>query len=122
MTRMPEIDTAEAFASLRSSLSFVETDKGPAGNWLPGATGVDAQWEADMVAGRKRLAEIKRLSWIDANEARLAIKCAITSPSWGCRVIEGYGIEDGFAEAVAHAAVSYMRRAKCPTKRRGHEL
>lgn len=100
----------------RESLSFTErNEQERLLNWLPGARD---QWERDLVKGRERFAEVRRLALCNPMEARQAILYAITSQSWGAEVMRGFGTEFGFAEALAHAAVMHLRGS--PGPRREH--
>lgn len=97
----------------REALSFTRSP-GSARDWGSWTAGDAQQYEAGLVEGRSRFAEVRRLAQKSPAAARQAIRSAITEPEWGRRVREGWGTEEGFAEAVAHAAVAYLCRQLTP--------
>lgn len=97
--------------SSREHLSFTATSDAPGirSNWsVPHAK--DSYWGDTVPIGRRYFAEVAELASGDEKKAIAAIVHAITSPEWnhtedGC----GWGIEQGFSEELAEAAVIGLR-------------
>ncbi|MFX1761901.1 hypothetical protein PWP93_04765 [Paraburkholderia sp. A1RI-2L] len=97
--------------SSRLDLSFTATQDGPGirSNWcVPHDR--NGYWHDGIRVGRRYFAEIAELAAKDEHEAFYAILCAITSREWNhTQDGSGWGIEQGFSERLAAAAILGLR-------------
>lgn len=98
----------------RHALSFVTWGKFPGG-----AIGIRSHWcvphdprslwDQGKKIGRMLFDEVRQLAADNPDEALLAIVCALNTPDWKT---SGWGIEQGFTEALAEFALIGMQAAR----------
>lgn len=90
----------------RLDLSFTERDsEGRLSNWCV-PHDPQGSWHAGVELGYLHFSEIAELASCDETEAYHAIRCALNDLGWQSG---GWGIECGFSEALARAAVAGLR-------------
>lgn len=102
---------AKSDITSRMDLSFTATSDAPGivSNWnVPHNDG--SYWGDTVPIGRRYFSEIGELAAVNERDSFYAILTAINSPEWnhaegGC----GFGIEHGFSEDLAAAAVIGLR-------------
>lgn len=107
----------------RRGLSFTATSDAPGirSNWnVPHTKG--GYWGDDVPIGRRYFSEVGELAAVDERDSFYAILTAINSPEWnhaegGC----GWGIEHGFSEELAAAAVIGLRAMREGAKHYDYE-
>jgi len=102
---------ATSSISSRKNLSFTATSDAPGikSNWsVPHAK--DGYWGDTVPIGQRHFAEVAELASCNEKEAIAAIVFAITSPEWNHTPDGvGWGIEQGFSQELAEAAVIGLR-------------
>jgi hypothetical protein len=97
--------------STRRDLSFTATsdDPGIKSNWYVEHDS-SGYWGDTVLRGRRYFSEIAELASKDELEAFHAMLFAITAPGWNHTDVGiGYGIEHGFSERLAAAAIIGLR-------------
>lgn len=97
--------------STRCDLSFTATSDNPGinSNWYV-AHDPNGYWGDTVPIGRRYFSEVAGLAAKDELEAFYAVLCAITAPGWNhTSAGAGYGIEHGFSERLAAAAIIGLR-------------
>lgn len=91
----------------RDDLSFTSRDsEGRLNNWaVPHDR--NGNWHDGLIIGEKYFDEVRQLALFDELEAYHAIKFALNSGNWQSG---GWGIETGFTQALAKAAILGMRQ------------
>lgn len=84
----------------RDDLSFTRREGGHIVNWAPP---VHEHWNRAHDAGKAMFDEVAALAATSEHQAGGAIRCALSA--WG----KGSGVKDGFAAAVADAAMDGLR-------------
>ncbi|WP_147364303.1 hypothetical protein [Burkholderia pseudomallei] len=97
--------------STRCDLSFTATSDNPGinSNWYV-AHDPNGYWGDTVPIGRRYFSEVAELAAKDELEAFHAMLYAITAPGWNhTSAGVGYGIEHGFSERLAAAAIIGLR-------------
>ncbi|CAG9270274.1 hypothetical protein BCEP4_60128 [Burkholderia cepacia] len=97
--------------STRGDLSFTATEDRPciSSNWnVP--HDMNGYWSDGIRIGKRYFAEVAELAAKDEREAFYAVLCAIMEGEWNhAHGGHGWGIEHGFSESLAAAAILGLR-------------
>ena len=68
-----------------------------------------ASWHQGLELGKRHFSEVQALAAVDEQEAYYTITCALNSPGWSS---SGWGIECGFSDQIASAAIIGLRKLR----------